>query len=85
MRSNFDIYIASQRKMAKAAADSNATVLMSNHTEFDAAIPKIKALAARKPGEPHPYDVGKDAVQRYFKVSEECAQAQRLKLSARPN
>jgi metallo-beta-lactamase class B len=82
---NFDIYIASQRKMAKAAADSNATVLMSNHTEFDAAVPKIKALAARKPGETHPYDVGKDAVQRYFKVSEECAQAQRLKLSAKSN
>jgi metallo-beta-lactamase class B len=78
---NFDIYIASQRKMAKAAADSNATILMSNHTEFDSAVPKIKALAARKRGEPHPYDAGKDVVQRYFKVTEECAQAQRLKLS----
>ena len=78
---NFDTYIASQRKMAKAAADSNATILMSNHTEFDSAVPKIKALAARKRGEPHPYDAGKDVVQRYFKVTEECAQAQRLKLS----
>jgi metallo-beta-lactamase class B len=77
---NFDIYIASQRKMGKAAADSNATILMSNHTEFDFAVPKIKAIAARKSGEPHPYDVGKDAVQRYFKVTEECAQAQRLRL-----
>lgn len=80
---NFDVYIASQQKMAKAAAGSNATILMSNHTEFDSAVPKIKAIAARKPGEPHPYEVGKDAVQRYFKVTEECAQAQRLKLSQR--
>ena len=68
--------------MAKAAAGSNATILMSNHTEFDSAVPRIKALASRKSGEPHPYDAGKDAVQRYFKVTEECAQAQRLKLSS---
>ena len=85
---NFDVYIASQRKMAKAAADFNATILMSNHSEFDSAVPKIKAIAARKSGEPHPYEAGKDAVQRYFKVTEECAQAQRLKVSqiaAKPN
>jgi metallo-beta-lactamase class B len=83
---NFDIYIASQQKMARAAAASHATILMSNHTEFDSAVPRIKAIAARKPAEPHPYDVGEDAVQRYFKVTEECAQAQRLKLrqSGRP-
>ena len=77
---NFDTYIASQRKLAKAAAESNATILMSNHSEFDSSIPKIKATAARKAAEPHPYDVGRDAVQRYFKVTEECAQAQRLRL-----
>jgi metallo-beta-lactamase class B len=74
--------------MAKAAADFNATILMSNHTEFDSAVPRIKAIAARKSGEPHPYEVGRDAVQRYFRVTEECAQAQRLKmsqLSAKPD
>jgi metallo-beta-lactamase class B len=82
---NFDIYIASQLKMAKAAAASHATVLMSNHSEFDAAVFKIKAIAARRRGEPHPFDVGEDIVQRYFKVTEECAQAQRVKLSLRSN
>jgi metallo-beta-lactamase class B len=79
---NFDTYIKSQTKMAAAAAAANATVLMSNHTEFDAAIPKIKMLAARKPGEPHTFDIGKEAVARYFTVTSECAQAQRLKLLA---
>ena len=39
-------------------------------------------LAARKPGEPHTFDIGKEAVARYFKVTEECAQAQRLKVMA---
>src|SRR5260370_25253648 len=32
-----------------------STILMSNHSEFDYATTKIKLMAARKPGEPHPY------------------------------
>jgi metallo-beta-lactamase class B len=77
---NFDIYIASQRKMAAAAAAANATVFMSNHSEFDGAVSKIKMLPGRKVGEPHPFEIGADAVARYFKVSEECAEVARLKL-----
>src|ERR1700674_4589218 len=68
---NFDTYIASQRKMAAAAASKNAPVLMSNHSEFDNAVSKIKMLASRRPGEPHPFELGEEAVARYFKVSEE--------------
>jgi metallo-beta-lactamase class B len=77
---NFDTYINSQAKMAAAAAATNATILMSNHTEFDSAVPKVRMLPLRKPGEPHPFDVGKEAVARYFTVTGECAQAARLKL-----
>src|SRR5207249_3477976 len=80
---NFDIYIASQQKMAKAAAGAHATVLMSNHTEFDSAVPKIKAIAARRRNKPHPFEVGEDTVQRYFKVTEECSQAQRMQRNLR--
>ena len=78
---HFDIYINSQRKMAEAAARANATILMSNHSEFDNAVTKIRLMAARKPGEPHPFEIGKDAVARYFKVTDECAQVARMKLS----
>jgi metallo-beta-lactamase class B len=77
---HFETYINSQRKMAALAATANASVLMSNHSEFDNAVTKIKMLAARKPGEPHPFDLGRNAVARYFKVSDECAQVARLKL-----
>lgn len=77
---NFDTYINSQTKMAAAAAASNATVFMSNHSEFDGAVSKIRIIPLRKPGEPHPFDIGKDAVARYFKVTGECAEAARLKL-----
>ena len=81
---NFDSYIKSQDKMAAAVAGTRATVLLSNHSEFDNAVNKIKMLAGRKPGEPHPFDLGTDAVARYFKVSEECGQAARLKLLQSP-
>jgi metallo-beta-lactamase class B len=77
---NFETYIQSQRKMAAAAAAFNATILMSNHSEFDNAVTKIKMMAALKPGEPHPFEIGKEAVARYFTVSGECAEAARLKL-----
>jgi len=77
---NFDTYIKSQSKMAAAAAAANATILMSNHSEFDSATTKIRMLASRKPGEPHPFELGKEAVARYFVVAGDCAQAEKLKI-----
>ena len=56
---HFDIYINSARKFAAAAAAAGATILMTNQSEFDNAASKIKMLAARRPGEPHPLDVGR--------------------------
>ncbi len=77
---HFDTYINSARKFAAAAAAAGATVLMTNQSEFDNAASKIRMLADRRPGEAHPLEVGGDAVQRYFKVFDECAQVARLKL-----
>jgi len=71
----FRMYIASERKLAKLAADSGATVLLSNHSEFDDAYTKGRLLASRGPGEPNPFEVGRESVARYFKTSDECAQA----------
>jgi metallo-beta-lactamase class B len=78
---NFDIYIRSQAKMAAAAAAANATVFLSNHSEFDNAVAKIRMLASRKPGEPSPFEIGQAAIARYFTVSGECAEAAKLKFS----
>jgi metallo-beta-lactamase class B len=77
---HFDTYIASQRRMAERAGAKQAAVLLSNHSEFDNAVTKIRLLAARKAGEPHPFELGSEAVLRYFKVMDECALAARLKL-----
>jgi metallo-beta-lactamase class B len=75
----YDGYIASVRKMAKAAADFGATVLLSNHTEFDNGYYKAHTAANRKPGDANPFEVGRDAVGRYFTVVEQCSTAAKLR------
>jgi metallo-beta-lactamase class B len=79
---NFQIYIDSQRHMAAKAASTGATVLLSNHSEFDNAFNKNRMLAGRGDG-PHPYELGADWVQRYFQVMQGCARAAQLKLEQR--
>jgi len=75
----YDEYLASSKKMAKAAADFGATALMSNHTEFDNAFYKAHTAADRKPGEANPFEVGKGAVDRYFEVVQDCVTATKLR------
>jgi metallo-beta-lactamase class B len=79
---NFQTYIDSQRHMAAQAAAAKATVILSNHSEFDNAVNKNRMLAGRGNG-PHPYEVGEDSVQRYFQVMQSCARAAQLRLEQR--
>jgi metallo-beta-lactamase class B len=53
-------------------------VLLSNHTAYDGTTVKLPRLAQRAAGEPHPYVIGQDAVNRYLKVAESCAIAARI-------
>ena len=76
---NMRTYINSQRHLAAKAKETGATVLISNHSEFDNAVSKNRMLAGRGNG-PHPYEIGADWVQRYFMVTENCARATQLKL-----
>jgi metallo-beta-lactamase class B len=75
----YDRYMASSKKMAKAAADYGATALLSNHSEFDDAFFKAHSAQDRKPGEANPFDVGTDGVARYFSVVQNCAAAAKLR------
>jgi metallo-beta-lactamase class B len=75
----YDGYIASSQKLAKAAAAYGATVLLSNHTEFDNGYYKAHTAANRKGPGPNPFDVGADAVARYFSVVENCTMAAKLR------
>lgn len=76
---NFQTYIDSQRKLAARAAAAGATVLLSNHSEFDSAVSKNRMLAGRGNG-PHPYEIGAESMQRYFTVLEGCARAAQIRL-----
>ena len=76
---NFQIYIESQKHMAEQAAATRATVLLSNHSEFDNAVDRNRMIAGRGDG-PHPYVLGTEEVQRYFQVMQGCARAAQLRL-----
>jgi metallo-beta-lactamase class B len=79
----YDRYLASSKKMAKAAAEYGATALLSNHTEFDNAYYKAHTAADRKEDEANPFDVGADAVARYFAVVENCTAAAKLRAAGK--
>ena len=72
---NFRRYIASAERFRGIVARAGADVLISNHTIYDGSKIKQPALATRKPGDPHPYVIGTDAVSRYLTVAAECAKA----------
>jgi metallo-beta-lactamase class B len=76
---NFVIYRDSASKMLAAAGAANATVLMTNHTEFDRAYDRARiAQLPRVADEPHPYETNLGTVQKYFEMQRDCAEAQRL-------
>jgi len=80
----WDEYIASQRRIARVAAEVEASVMLSNHSEYDGAYTKARLVAApRQPGENHPFIVGTEGVQRYFTVMTECAMAAKLRAGAK--
>jgi len=80
----WDEYIASQKKIAKAAADAGASVILSNHSEYDGAYTRARLVGVkRETGEEHPFILGADVVQRYFTVMAECASASKLRVGAK--
>jgi metallo-beta-lactamase class B len=75
----FAIYRDSMIRSAERARAAGATVLMSNHTEFDRAYDRARIAQLRRlPGERHPYETDVDTVVRYFEMSRDCAEAERL-------
>jgi metallo-beta-lactamase class B len=77
----FATYRDSMIRAAELARAAGATILMSNHTEFDRAYDRARIAQLRRlPGERHPYESDVDTVVRYFAMSRDCAEAQRLML-----
>jgi len=80
----WDEYIASQKKIAKAASDAGASVILSNHSEYDGAYTKARLVGVkREAGEENPFIAGVAGVQRYFTVMAECAAASKIRAGAK--
>ena len=78
---NFAVYRDTQRKMIEIAGAAGATVLMTNHTEFDRAYDRARiAQLPRAAAEKHPYETDTATVLRYFEMARDCAEAQRLSI-----
>ena len=75
----FQAYIDTQKRFAKIAADAGATVMLSNHSEFDEGYMKARMVSTTMAGEDNPFVI-KDGVQRYQTVLVECAEAEKARL-----
>lgn len=80
----WDEYIDSQKRIAKAASAAGASVILSNHSEYDNAYTKARLVAVkREVGEGNPFISTPQSVQDYFTVMEECATAAKLRNGAK--
>jgi metallo-beta-lactamase class B len=69
------LYSDTTVKYREVLKKENADIFLSNHVGFDDSVRKMAALKERKAGEPNPYVVGQDAVQRFLTILGECALA----------
>ena len=80
----WDEYIDSQKRIARAASAAGASVILSNHSEYDNAYTKARLVGVkREVGEGNPFISTPQSVQDYFTVMEECATAAKLRNGAK--
>src|SRR5690606_33190818 len=68
-------YVASIAHYLDVAADMQVDVEVQNHPIFDDTPARLAALAAREPGQPHPFVMGSERYLRFWNVISECMQA----------
>jgi metallo-beta-lactamase class B len=75
----FQAYIDTQKRFAQIAKTAGASVIVSNHSEFDMAYMKARMISTMMNGEDNPFVI-KDGVARYQNVLIECAEAEKARL-----
>lgn len=68
-------YVDSIGHYLEVAETMGVDVEIQNHPIFDATPERLAALAARRPGVPHPFVMGTEAYQRFWGIVSECMQA----------
>jgi metallo-beta-lactamase class B len=71
---NMRIYLKSVAHFKEETRKAKAEIVMANHPLMDPVAPKLARLAARKPGEAHPYVVGEQNYQRFLDVIAGCTE-----------
>lgn len=69
-------YVDSIAHYLEVAERMGVDVEVQNHAIFDDTPGRLAALAARRPGEPHPFVMGTDRYLRFWKIISECIQAE---------
>ena len=77
----FRSYSSSAQRLRDTISIADADVLLSNHPQFDGSKTKLSEMSKRRPGDPHPYVIGNDSIQRFLTVAEECAEAGLLRIA----
>jgi metallo-beta-lactamase class B len=68
-------YISNAKRLKDISDGVGADVIIGNHTDYNDALNRFERTKARKADEAHPWIVGKDEVQKYLTVVEECAKS----------
>jgi metallo-beta-lactamase class B len=77
-------YQQSLRRFKEIAGEAGADVLASNHPYLDTTNNALPLLGWRDPGEPHPFVIGEEGVQRYYEILDLCVSAELIRRGRRP-
>jgi len=69
-------YVDSIAHYLEIAQRMGVDVEVQNHAIFDNTPERLAALAARRPGEPHPFVMGSERYGRFWNIVSECIQAE---------
>ena len=69
-------YVQSLERFAAVTRRLGVDVEIQNHPLYDGFETKLQRLAARRPGDAHPFVVGTEGYQRFLTVMSECTKAQ---------
>jgi len=76
-------YVGSIAHYLEVAAETGVDVEIQNHPIFDDTPARLAALAMRRSGEPHPFVMGTERYQRFWRIVSECMQADIIRRGSR--
>jgi metallo-beta-lactamase class B len=76
MQTEAKTYVAAMKRFKEIEDKAGVDALIHPHSEDDNSLLKLDAVRSRKPGDPNPFVIGKDDVDRFMTLHVECGEAQ---------